>query len=74
MPAAREPPTPFWYGTLDNDFSAFANFSDATHHTVYYPHVPDALPPWRPADTRFDDHWRVAAPVGTFLPESLGTP
>ncbi len=64
--------TPLWYGTLDDDFSRFANVSDATHHTVYYPHVPDALPPWRPADTRFDDHWRVSAPVGTFAPNPWG--
>ena len=63
---------PFWYGSLDTDFSAYANLSDATHHTVYYPHVPDALPPWRPADTRFDDRWRVAAPVGTFAPNPWG--
>lgn len=64
--------TALWYGTLDSDFSACANFSDATHHTVYYPHVPDALPPWRPADTRFDDRWRVAAPAGSFAPNSWG--
>jgi formylglycine-generating enzyme required for sulfatase activity len=63
---------PMWYGTLDDDFSGFANLSDATHHTVYYPHVPEALPPWRPADTRFDDHWRVSAPVGSFAPNSWG--
>ena len=64
--------TPFWYGTLDSDFSSCANFSDATHHTVYYPHVPTALPPWRPADTRFDDRWRVAAPAGSFAPNPWG--
>ena len=64
--------TPLSYGTLDTDFSPFANLSDATHHTVYYPHVPDALPPWRPADTRFDDRWRVAAPVGSFQPNPWG--
>jgi formylglycine-generating enzyme required for sulfatase activity len=64
--------TPLWYGTLDCDFSPYANFSDATHHTVYYPHVPNALPPWRPADTRFDDTWRVAAPVGAFAPNPWG--
>jgi formylglycine-generating enzyme required for sulfatase activity len=64
--------TPLWYGTLDDDFSPFANFSDATHRTVYYPHVPDALPPWRPADARFDDTWRVAAPVGSFAPNPWG--
>jgi formylglycine-generating enzyme required for sulfatase activity len=64
--------SPLWYGTLDCDFSPFANFSDATHHTVYYPHVPNALPPWRPADTRFDDTWRVAAPLGRFVPNPWG--
>jgi formylglycine-generating enzyme required for sulfatase activity len=58
--------SPLWYGTLDDDFSRSANLSDATHHTVDYPHVPSAIPPWRPADTRFDDGWRVSAPVGTF--------
>jgi len=63
---------PLWYGTLDDDFSRAANLSDATHHTVCYPHVPTALPPWRPADTRFDDGWRVAAPVGTFEPNPWG--
>lgn len=64
--------TPLWYGDLDSDFSACANFSDATHHTVYYPHVPTALPPWRPADTRYDDTWRVAAPIGRFKPNPWG--
>jgi formylglycine-generating enzyme required for sulfatase activity len=61
-----------WYGTLDDDFSRAANLSDATHHTVHYPHVPTALPPWRPADTRFDDGWRVSAPAGTFAPNPWG--
>jgi len=63
---------PLWYGTLDDDFSRSANLSDATHHTVDYPHVPAALPPWRPADTRFHDRWRVSAPVGTFRPNLWG--
>jgi formylglycine-generating enzyme required for sulfatase activity len=64
--------SPLWYGTLDDDFSRSANLSDATHHTVDYPHVPAAVPPWRPADTRFDDGWRVSAPVGTFQPNPWG--
>ena len=64
--------SPLWYGAVDDDFSASANLSDATHHTVDYPHVPTALPPWRPADTRFDDGWRVSAPVGTFQPNPWG--
>ncbi|MEJ2703556.1 MAG: SUMF1/EgtB/PvdO family nonheme iron enzyme, partial [Sedimentisphaerales bacterium] len=65
-------PSPLWYGTLDDDFSRSANLSDATHYTVDYPHVPTAIPPWRPADTRFDDGWRVSAPVGTFQPNRWG--
>jgi len=60
--------SPLWYGTLNDDFSRSANLADATGHTVDYPHVPTALPPWRPAETRFDDGWRVSAPVGTFQP------
>ncbi len=64
--------TPLWFGTIDANFSACANLSDATHHTVFYPHVPEALPPWRPADTRFDDTWRVSAPPGTFTPNPWG--
>ncbi|MFV1964534.1 MAG: formylglycine-generating enzyme family protein [Pirellulaceae bacterium] len=58
----------YQFGTLDDDFSRLANLSDATHHMVDYPHVPTALPPWRPAETRFDDRWRVSALGGTFQP------
>ncbi len=63
---------PLWYGALDDDFSRCANLSDATHYTVDYPHVPTALPPWRPADIRFNDGWRVSAPVGAFEPNPWG--
>ncbi|MGC9327861.1 MAG: SUMF1/EgtB/PvdO family nonheme iron enzyme, partial [Candidatus Hinthialibacter sp.] len=63
---------PLWYGSLDDDFSRCANLSDATHYTVDYPHVPTVLPPWRPADARFDDGWRVSAPVGAFEPNPWG--
>jgi len=64
--------SPLWYGTVNHDFSAAANLSDATHYTVDYPHVPTAIPPWRPADTRFNDGWRVSAAVGSFLPNPWG--
>jgi len=67
--------TPFWYGDLDSDFSPFANVSDATHHSVdtFGFGLPSgAIPPWRPADTRFDDHHRVSAPVGTCKPNPWG--
>jgi formylglycine-generating enzyme required for sulfatase activity len=63
---------PLWYGTLDTDFSTTANLSDATHYVVNYPHVPSAIPPWRPADTRFNDGWRVSAPVGSFRSNAWG--
>jgi formylglycine-generating enzyme required for sulfatase activity len=61
-----------WYGAVTDDFSQAANLSDATHHTVSYPHVPTALPPWRPANTAFDDGWRVSAHVGVFAPNPWG--
>jgi formylglycine-generating enzyme required for sulfatase activity len=64
--------SPLWYGAPDDDFSRSANLSDATHYTVDYPHVPNDIPPWRPAETRFDDRWRVSAPVGTFEPNPWG--
>jgi len=64
--------SPLWYGTVNDDFSAAANLSDATHYTVDYPHVPTAIPPWRPADTRFNDGWRVSAAVGTFQANPWG--
>ncbi len=61
-----------WYGTVDDDFSAVANLSDITHRSVDYPHVPTAIPAWRPADSRFNDGWRVSAPVGTFQSNPWG--
>ncbi len=64
--------TPLWYGAVDADFSSCANFSDAVHHSVYYPHVPTIHPPWRPAETRYNDGWRVAAPAGAFKPNPWG--
>jgi len=63
---------PLWYGSLDDDFSRMANLSDATHHKVDYPDIPTALPPWRPAETRFDDGWQVSARLGTFEPNPWG--
>ncbi|MBI4602358.1 MAG: SUMF1/EgtB/PvdO family nonheme iron enzyme [Planctomycetes bacterium] len=68
-------PTPFWYGGLDDDFSSFANVSDATHHSVdtFGWGLPSgAIPPWRPADARFDDRSRVSAPVGSYKPNAWG--
>ena len=67
--------TPLWYGDLDADFSAAANVSDLSHQTTATfgdPNLPEMIPPWRPADTRFDDHSRVSAPVGSYLPNPWG--
>ena len=64
--------TPLWYGSLESDFSESANVSDTTHQSVDYPHVPHGVPPWRPADTRFDDGYRVSAPVGRFQANPWG--
>ncbi len=67
--------TPLWYGDLDSDFSSFANVSDARNHSVdtFGFGLPSgAIPPWRPADTRFDDRHRVSAPAGTFQPNPWG--
>jgi formylglycine-generating enzyme required for sulfatase activity len=67
--------TPLWYGTLDSDFSAFANVSDASHQAVDPFGWADramAIPPWRPADTRYDDKSRVSAPVGTYRANPWG--
>jgi formylglycine-generating enzyme required for sulfatase activity len=68
-------PTPLWYGALDNDFSSFANVSDASHQVIdrfgEYGRA-DVIPPWRPADARYDDRSRVSAPVGSYRPNPWG--
>jgi formylglycine-generating enzyme required for sulfatase activity len=67
--------TPLWYGTTDSDFSRAANLSDATHQVIDpfgWNGRPEVIPPWRPADTRFNDSSRVSAPVGTYSPNSWG--
>jgi formylglycine-generating enzyme required for sulfatase activity len=67
--------TPLWYGATDSDFSRVANLSDATHQAIDpfgWNGRPEVIPPWRPADTRFNDHARVSAPVGTYAPNAWG--
>jgi hypothetical protein len=67
--------TPFWYGTIDTDFSPFANLSDRTHQaidTFGWAGRSEVIPPWRPADTRFDDHARVSATVGSYAANPWG--
>ena len=61
--------TSHWYGSRDTDFSPFANASDAAHQVIDpfgWTGRPLVVPPWRPADARFNDHSRVSAPVGTY--------
>ncbi len=61
--------TPFGYGSADADFSHVANLSDRTHQAIDpfgWAGRPQVIPPWRPADTRFDDHARVAVTAGSF--------
>ncbi|MGD0091622.1 MAG: SUMF1/EgtB/PvdO family nonheme iron enzyme, partial [Planctomycetota bacterium] len=67
--------TPFWYGTLDTDFSKFANMSDRSHQAIDpfgWSGRALVIPPWRPADTRFDDHARVSATVGSYAANPWG--
>ncbi|HPA18366.1 MAG TPA: SUMF1/EgtB/PvdO family nonheme iron enzyme [Verrucomicrobiae bacterium] len=67
--------TPLWYGATDVDFSAFANVSDARHQAIDDFGEPGrqlVIPPWRPADARYDDGSRVSAPVGSYRPNPWG--
>jgi formylglycine-generating enzyme required for sulfatase activity len=67
--------TPLWYGTLDSDFSRSANVSDRTHQTIDpfgWSGRTLLIPPWRSADTRFNDRSRVSAPAGSYAANPWG--
>ena len=67
--------TPLWYGDVDADFSKVANLADVTFRRQdrFRANVPGmAVPAWRPADIRYDDHYRVSAPVSAFAPNAWG--
>ena len=67
--------TPLWYGGVDVDFSKLANLADKTFRRQdrFRAAVPGmAVPPWRPADERFDDKYRVTAPVDAFAANAWG--
>ncbi|MDR0337925.1 MAG: SUMF1/EgtB/PvdO family nonheme iron enzyme, partial [Planctomycetaceae bacterium] len=67
--------TSFWYGTIETDFSPFANLSDISHQTIDpfgWSDRRTALPAWRPADIRFNDSSRVSASVGSYQPNCWG--
>ena len=64
-----------WYGTRETDFSKVANLADKTFRRQdrFRANVPGmAVPEWRPADIRFDDGYRVSAPVEAFAPNAWG--
>ncbi|MHB8971086.1 MAG: SUMF1/EgtB/PvdO family nonheme iron enzyme [Pirellulaceae bacterium] len=67
--------TPLWYGHVQDDFSQESNLSDASHQVIErfgeYGR-PETIPPWRPAEVRFDDRSRVSAPVGCYQPNPWG--
>ncbi|MBP5321674.1 MAG: SUMF1/EgtB/PvdO family nonheme iron enzyme [Kiritimatiellae bacterium] len=67
--------TPLWYGEIDTPFAPFANLADKTFRRQdrFRAQVPGmAVPPWRPADERVDDGFRVSAPVDRFKPNPWG--
>ncbi len=64
-----------WWGSRDVDFSKFANLADKTFRRQdrFRANVPGmAVPEWRPADIRYDDGYRVSAPVDAFAPNAWG--
>jgi len=66
---------PFWYGTLDTDFSPYSNLSDISNQQISdfgWLDRSNTIPAWRPADTRFNDHSRVSAPVGSYAHNPFG--
>ncbi|MBM4001566.1 MAG: hypothetical protein FJ297_18870 [Planctomycetes bacterium] len=67
---------PLSYGGIDASFATRANLADARFQLVdnYVPwSLPvGAVPPWRPADARSNDTYRVSAPVGSFEPNRWG--
>lgn len=67
--------TPLWYGDIDVDFSKLANLADKTFRRQdrFRAQIPGmAVPPWRPADERYDDGFRVTAPVDHFQCNAWG--
>jgi formylglycine-generating enzyme required for sulfatase activity len=76
--------TPFWYGDLNADFSAFANLADrklkefaADTSLDYYSAArpmtkPNRYDDWIPRDDRFDDGGFVTEPVTRYKPNPWG--
>ncbi|NQV35472.1 MAG: SUMF1/EgtB/PvdO family nonheme iron enzyme [Phycisphaeraceae bacterium] len=64
--------SPFYYGDLDTDFSAFANMGDATLRDLAYDARDQYSPDLVPRDDRFNDRTLISADVGTFGSNAWG--
>ncbi|MCF7976048.1 MAG: formylglycine-generating enzyme family protein, partial [Phycisphaerae bacterium] len=64
--------SPFYYGDLDTDFSAFANLADATIRDLAYDARDQYSPDLIPRDNRFNDHTLVSTEVGSFQGNAWG--
>jgi len=71
---------PFWYGSLDGDFSAFANLGDRqlrkfaidTYVRVRLVENPNPYDDWVPKDERWDDGEFISAEVARYRPNPWG--
>lgn len=67
--------TPLWFGTVETDFSKFANLADHSLRampTLSWGLPSGAVPPWRPAIETINDTFRVSSPIGSFAPNPWG--
>ncbi len=65
----------FWFGGETADYSRCENLSDVSNQRINprsWSGRPEALPPWRIADTNIDDRCRVSASVGSYWPNPIG--
>lgn len=70
---------PFWYGTLDTDFSACANLADLSIRRLAVAGInpqpienPSPYEDFLPKDPRFDDGERIMTTVGKYQPNGWG--
>lgn len=72
--------TPFWFGTMDDDFSSYANLADArlsefvmdTYIRVRTIPNPNPFDDWIPKDARWNDGGLTSMPVGSYRPNPWG--
>ena len=68
------PDAPVWFGA-NADYSRLENLSDKSNadiNPLSWTDRVNTLPAWRIADVRVNDHSRVSAPVGSYLPNPFG--